>query len=150
MSLFRSVSASCKEEFWVAKSKNSQIIVMTLKSALAMFAQNCWEELQHRRYDIMSQNIQELVYDVKTQFMEQIMLANYFLLQLDECTYISNMTFLVYLQFELDNMKEEFFSVLLRINKIFELFTTMKDDIINKCCLEFQLYVGICSMAQLK
>lgn len=38
-------------------------------------------------HDTKSQNIQELVYDVKNQFIEQIMLATYFSLQLDTCTY---------------------------------------------------------------
>lgn len=69
----------------------------------------------------MSQNIQELIYDMKDQLTEQKLLVKYFLLQLSECTYISNMTFfIVYVQFEhANNMKEEFFSGLFRINNNF-------------------------------
>lgn len=61
--------------------------------------------------DTIARRIQELANDMEDQLIEQIKLAKYFSLQLDECRDIANMIILlVYVRFEHDDdIKEEFF-----------------------------------------
>uniref|UniRef100_F1S1Q2 SCAN domain containing 3 n=1 Tax=Sus scrofa TaxID=9823 RepID=F1S1Q2_PIG len=99
--------------------------------------------------DTIARRIQELASDMEDQLIEQIKLAKYFSLQLDECRDIANMIILlVYVRFEHDDdIKEEFFfSASLPANTTSsELYEAVKSYVVNKCGLEFKFCVGVCS-----
>jgi hypothetical protein len=61
--------------------------------------------------DTIARRIHDLAHDMEDQLIEQIKLAKYFSLQLDESTDVANMAVLmVYVRFEHEgDLKEEFF-----------------------------------------
>ena len=99
--------------------------------------------------DTIARRIYELAHDMEEQLIEQIKLAKYFSLQLDESTDVANQAVLmVYVRYEHEGeLKEEyFFSVSLPTNTTSsEVFKTVSDYIVNKCALDFKFCVGVCT-----
>ncbi|XP_058141430.1 SCAN domain-containing protein 3 [Dasypus novemcinctus] len=149
--------ASYKVALPVAKSKTPYTIAETLvkdcikEVCLEMLGESAAKKVAQvpLSNDTIARRIQELANDMEDQLIEQIKLAKYFSLQLDECRDIANMIILlVYVRFENDDdIKEEFFfSVSLPTNTTSsELYEAVKNYIVNKCGLEFKFCVGICS-----
>ncbi|XP_007954681.1 SCAN domain-containing protein 3 [Orycteropus afer afer] len=149
--------ASYKVALPVAKSKTPYTIAETLvkdcikEVCLEMLGESAAKKVAQvpLSNDTIARRIQELANDMEDQLIEQIKLAKYFSLQLDECRDIANMiVLLVYVRFEHDDdIKEEFFfSAALPTNTTSsELYEAVKNYIVNKCGLEFKFCVGICS-----
>ncbi|XP_012501552.1 PREDICTED: SCAN domain-containing protein 3 [Propithecus coquereli] len=149
--------ASYKVALPVAKSKTPYTIAETLvkdcikEVCLEMLGESAAKKVAQvpLSNDTIARRIQELANDMEDQLIEQIKLARYFSLQLDECRDIANMiVLLVYVRFEHnDDIKEEFFfSASLPINTTSsELYEAVKNYIVNKCGLEFKFCVGVCS-----
>ena len=99
--------------------------------------------------DTISRRIDELAEDMEEQLIQQIKLAKYFSLQLDESTDVANLAILiVYVRFEYaGDIKEEFFfSVSLPTSTTSsEIFKAVKDYIVVKCGLDMKFCVGVCS-----
>ena len=97
----------------------------------------------------IARRIDDLANDMEAQLIEQIKLAKYFSLQLDESTDVANMAILmVYVRFEHDgDLKEEyFFSASLPTNTTSsEVFKALSDYIVGKCGLDFKFCVGVCT-----
>uniref|UniRef100_A0A8C3WE45 SCAN domain containing 3 n=1 Tax=Catagonus wagneri TaxID=51154 RepID=A0A8C3WE45_9CETA len=149
--------ASYKVALLVAKSKTPYTIAETLvkdcikEVCLEMLGESAAKKVAQvpLSNDTIARRIQELASDMEDQLIEQIKLAKYFSLQLDECRDIANMIILlVYVRFEHDDdIKEEFFfSASLPANTTSsELYEAVKNYIVNKCGLEFKFCVGVCS-----
>ncbi|XP_012590098.1 PREDICTED: SCAN domain-containing protein 3 [Condylura cristata] len=149
--------ASYKVALPVAKSKTPYTIAETLvkdcirEVCLEMLGESAAKKVAQvpLSNDTIARRIQELANDMEDQLIEQIKLAKYFSLQLDECREIANMiVLLVYVRFEHDDdIKEEFFfSASLPTNTTnSELYEAVKNYIVNKCGLEFKFCVGVCS-----
>ncbi|XP_037699832.1 SCAN domain-containing protein 3 isoform X2 [Choloepus didactylus] len=149
--------ASYKVALPVAKSKTPYTIAETLvkdcikEVCLEMLGESAARKVAQvpLSNDTIARRIQELANDMEDQLIEQIKLAKYFSLQLDECRDIANMIILlVYVRFEYDDdIKEEFFfSASLPTNTTSsELYEAVKNYIVNKCGLEFKFCVGVCS-----
>ncbi|XP_003801892.1 SCAN domain-containing protein 3 isoform X1 [Otolemur garnettii] len=149
--------ASYKVALPVAKSKTPYTIAETLvkdcikEVCLEMLGESAAKKVAQvpLSNDTIARRIQELANDMEDQLIEQIKLARYFSLQLDECRDIANMIILlVYVRFEHnDDIKEEFFfSASLPTNTTSsELYEAVKNYIVNKCGLEFKFCVGVCS-----
>uniref|UniRef100_A0A8C0VXM4 SCAN domain-containing protein 3 n=1 Tax=Castor canadensis TaxID=51338 RepID=A0A8C0VXM4_CASCN len=149
--------ASYKVALPVAKSKTPYTIAETLvkdcikEVCLEMLGESAAKKVAQvpLSNDTIARRIQELALDMEDQLIEQIKLAKYFSLQLDECRDIANMVILlVYVRFEHDDdIKEEFFfSASLPANATSsELYEAVKNYIVNKCGLEFRFCVGVCS-----
>ncbi|XP_008061971.1 SCAN domain-containing protein 3 [Carlito syrichta] len=149
--------ASYKVALPVAKSKTPYTIAETLvkdcikEVCLEMLGESAAKKVAQvpLSNDTIARRIQELANDMEDQLIEQIKLAKYFSLQLDECRDIANMIILlVYVRFEHDDdIKEEFFfSASLPTNTTSsELYEAVKNYIVNKCGLEFKFCVGVCS-----
>ncbi|XP_049742807.1 SCAN domain-containing protein 3 [Elephas maximus indicus] len=149
--------ASYKVALPVAKSKTPYTIAETLvkdcikEVCLEMLGESAAKKVAQvpLSNDTIARRIQELANDMEDQLIEQIKLAKYFSLQLDECRDIANMVILlVYVRFEHDDdIKEEFFfSAALPTNTTSsELYEAVKNYIVNKCGLEFKFCVGVCS-----
>ncbi|XP_026955338.1 SCAN domain-containing protein 3 [Sagmatias obliquidens] len=149
--------ASYKVALPVAKSKTPYTIAETLvkdcikEVCLEMLGESAAKKVAQvpLSNDTIARRIQELANDMEDQLIEQIKLAKYFSLQLDECRDIANMIILlVYVRFEHDDdIKEEFFfSASLPTNTTSsELYEAVKNYVINKCGLEFKFCVGVCS-----
>nr|XP_027777949.2 SCAN domain-containing protein 3 [Marmota flaviventris] len=151
--------ASYKVALPVAKSKTPYTIAETLvkdcikEVCLEMLGESAAKKVAQvpLSNDTIARRIQELANDMEDQLIEQIKLAKYFSLQLDECRDIANLIILlVYVRFEHDDdIKEEFFfSASLPINTTSsELYEAVKNYIVDKCGLEFKFCVGVCSDA---
>ena len=149
--------ASYKVALPVAKSKTPYTIAETLvkdcikEVCLEMLGESAAKKVAQvpLSNDTIARRIQELANDMEDQLIEQIKLAKYFSLQLDECRDIANMIILlVYVRFEHDDdIKEEFFfSASLPTNTTSsELYEAVKNYVVNKCGLEFKFCVGVCS-----
>ncbi|XP_008579909.1 PREDICTED: SCAN domain-containing protein 3 [Galeopterus variegatus] len=149
--------ASYKVALPVAKSKTPYTIAETLvkdcikEVCLEMLGESAAKKVAQvpLSNDTIARRIQELANDMEDQLIEQIKLAKYFSLQLDECRDIANMIILlVYVRFEHDDdIKEEFFfSASLPANTTSsELYESVKNYVVNKCGLEFKFCVGVCS-----
>ncbi|XP_040312981.1 SCAN domain-containing protein 3 isoform X3 [Herpailurus yagouaroundi] len=149
--------ASYKVALPVAKSKTPYTIAETLvkdcikEVCLEMLGESAAKKVAQvpLSNDTIARRIQELASDMEDQLIEQIKEAKYFSLQLDECRDIANMiVLLVYVRFEHDDdIKEEFFfSASLPTNTTSsELCEAVKNYVVNKCGLEFQFCVGLCS-----
>uniref|UniRef100_A0A8D2CWV1 SCAN domain containing 3 n=1 Tax=Sciurus vulgaris TaxID=55149 RepID=A0A8D2CWV1_SCIVU len=149
--------ASYKVALPVAKSKTPYTIAETLvkdcikEVCLEMLGESAAKKVAQvpLSNDTIARRIQELANDMEDQLIEQIKLAKYFSLQLDECRDIANLIILlVYVRFEHDDdIKEEFFfSASLPINTTSsELYEAVKNYVVNKCGLEFKFCVGVCS-----
>ncbi|XP_017744658.1 PREDICTED: SCAN domain-containing protein 3 isoform X1 [Rhinopithecus bieti] len=149
--------ASYKVALPVAKSKTPYTIAETLvkdcikEVCLEMLGESAAKKVAQvpLSNDTIARRIQELANDMEDQLIEQIKLAKYFSLQLDECRDIANMIILlVYVRFEHgDDIKEEFFfSASLPTNTTSsELYEAVKNYIVNRCGLEFKFCVGVCS-----
>ncbi|XP_004441803.1 PREDICTED: SCAN domain-containing protein 3 [Ceratotherium simum simum] len=149
--------ASYKVALPVAKSKTPYTIAETLvkdcikEVCLEMLGESAAKKVAQvpLSNDTIARRIQELANDMEDQLIEQIKLAKYFSLQLDECRDIANMIILlVYVRFEHDDdIKEEFFfsASLPTSATSSELYEAIKNYVVNKCDLEFKFCVGICS-----
>ncbi|XP_039113481.1 SCAN domain-containing protein 3 isoform X1 [Hyaena hyaena] len=149
--------ASYKVALPVAKSKTPYTIAETLvkdcikEVCLEMLGESAAKKVAQvpLSNDTIARRIQELASDMEDQLVEQVKEAKYFSLQLDECRESAGaMVLLVYVRFEHgDDIKEEFFfSASLPANTTSsELCEAVKNYVVNKCGLEFQFCVGVCS-----
>jgi hypothetical protein len=88
--------------------------------------------------------IARLIHDLEDQLIEQIKLAKYFSLQLDECTDVANMAILM-VYCALGDLKEEFFLLHCQQKELVLKCPRLSDYIVKKCGLDFKFCVGVCS-----
>ena len=97
--------------------------------------------------DTIARRIADLAANMEIQLVDQIKLAKYYSLQLDESTDIRNMAILmVYVRHEYEGkLKEEFFSLpLFHVEQLMQKYQTIIDYIENKG-LDMKNCIGVCS-----
>lgn len=149
--------ASYKVAFRIAKAKKPHTIGETL--VMGCLKDVCWELFSEAAAnkvaqiplsnDTIARRIDNLAEYMEGQLIQQIRIAKYFSLQIDESTDVANMAILmVYVRFEHEgDLKEEyFFSASLPTNTTSsEVFKALNDYIVVKCGLDFNFCVGVCT-----